>query len=352
MTVYVAILKGRQPYFQALAEASDLVKRTIRPIIEVFPQSKDTGVKPLIERLAGQIHAHDLEGVDMAFDTEPLSRRFGPSGRQEALRRLTDSLGVHAFRPVVHAHDTREDLDELRQVIADQQMGLCLRISDTLASNLDYPRDLLDLLDFVGESSERTDVVLDCGHCESPADTFHRIAEPMRHLLEHEWLSITVAAGSFPPPKAFTPSLEPRITRLARLEPQLWDMVSVAWPAASYGDYGIEHATAPPADREKPDPNLRYTTGREWCLYNWPKDSRGKHSTFYPLCRALVRSSDWPQSGPTFSWGDDQIAKASREERGPGGGAQWKAFALSHHLAVVVNTLRREVRDEGYASIP
>jgi hypothetical protein len=78
MTVYVAILKGRQPYFQALAEASDQVKSTIRPLIEVFPQRGDTEVKRLITRLAGQIKAQMLDDVDMCFDTQPLASHFGP----------------------------------------------------------------------------------------------------------------------------------------------------------------------------------------------------------------------------------------------------------------------------------
>ncbi|MFC5819227.1 beta family protein [Nonomuraea harbinensis] len=353
MTVYVAILKGRQPYLQALAEASDQVKSIIRPLIEVFPRRGDTEVKRLITRLAGQIKAQTLADVDMCFDTQPLASYFGPSGRSEALRRLTDELGVHAFRPVVHLGDTGEDLEELREVIADQQMGLCLRIPLSFAHNLDYPRDLFDLLGLVGESPERTDVILECGHCEAPAETHRQLTQPMRRLLEYEWHTLTIAAGSFPSPKDFKPPPEPCITRLPRAESELWCRVSTAWRTVDYGDYGIDHASAPPADGEQPAPNLRYASGQQWCLYYWPKDSRGRHSTFYPLCRALMRSPEWPRSGPAFSWGDEQIAAAAQEERGPGGGAQWKAFALSHYLALVTSTLQQDAREEdGYVSMP
>ncbi|MFG1687081.1 hypothetical protein ACGFNP_43460 [Nonomuraea sp. NPDC049269] len=341
MTVYVVILRGRRPNLQALGKASELVKEVIRPIIEVVARPTDAHINDVVNRLVGQVDEFDAHiGIDLAFDTRPLAPRFGESGAREALRILADEFDAYSFRPVIHTDDPPEDLDEVRHAAAEQHKGVCLRVAEPFACKLSDSRILLDQLHAVGESAGRADVVLDCGHVCSAADTCAGVAGPLLHLREHDW-QVTVAAGSFPPPppKPFIPARQPRVSRIPRLEADLWTQVRERWPEVGYGDYGVDYpGGAPVDDGARPDPNLRYTTGQQWSVYAWPKEG-GKHTSFFKLCNALVGSPDWPSAGPDFSWGDREIARAARGDGGPGGGSQWKAYSLSHHLAAVVDSL-------------
>ncbi|MBG0829028.1 hypothetical protein HS041_14745 [Planomonospora sp. ID67723] len=246
----------------------------------------------------------------------------------------------HAFRPVVHPEEDPDGLDDIRQLVGRHQMGVCLRLDRSYASNLGDSRSLVEQIDAIGVPAERADVVLDCGFICSAADPAIGVSGPLSHLLDGAWQSVTVAVGSFPGPAFFDGRLTRRVISIPRLEVALWEKIRQRWPGAvDYGDYGVDHP-GPPPDEARPVPNLRYTTPEHWRLYQWPKDAFGGHSTFHQLCQSLVRSSDWPQDGPAFSWGDQQIALAACERIGPGSGSEWKAYAVSHHLAAIVDSLQ------------
>lgn len=345
MTVYVVIINSRRPRLQALGHASELVKGSVQPLIEIVAQPKDESSKVAVERVIGQIHKNRLKGIDLALDTRPLVSRFGKAGAHEALRLLAEELGLYSFRPVVRLDDTLDDLNEVWNATEKLKTGLCLRVTREFFPNLRDPSMLFEQLHPIGEPTERTDLVLDCGYITSATATFDCVANSAQPLFDDigRWQSLTIAAGSFPPPDGFIPPLHPQVTCVPRREADLRRLVAGRWEGVDYGDYGVDPPGLLLDDPGWPEPNLRYTVGPRWFLYYWPVGRDRKHTPFFDLCRELVESPDWPRDGADFSWGDEQIARAARRERTAGGASEWKAYSLSHHLAVIVDMLGQEV---------
>ncbi|MFC5828506.1 beta family protein [Nonomuraea insulae] len=205
---------------------------------------------------------------------------------------------------------------------------------------------LVEQLRPLGEPTQRTDLVLDCGYITSAATTFDCVANSVGSLLDDvdRWQSVTIAAGSFPPPEDFVVPSKSQVTCIPRREADLWRRIANRWEAVNYGDYGVDHPGLLLDDPGWPEPNLRYAVERRWFLYYWPVGKDRKHTPFFDLCQELVESPDWPLEGATFSWGDEQIARAARSDGGAGGANEWKAYSLSHHLAAVVDMLRKGAR--------
>ncbi|GAA1256716.1 hypothetical protein GCM10009677_03640 [Sphaerisporangium rubeum] len=346
MTVYVPILKGRRPQFQALRHVTD--QDDTRPVVEVEPGERDADVKVSVTRLAGEVGRNIPDGVALAFDTAPLARRFGRSAPREALSVLATLLEDrgHAFRPVIRPDDDPGGLGDVRRLVADHQMGVCLRVDGAYACGLGDVRPLLEQLDAVGVAPERADVVVDRGYLPPGSDAVTGVAGTVELLLGVPWQSVVVAAGSFPAPGDLRALPPRRVCTIGRREARLWREARRRWPVG-VGDYGVDHPGPPPEGRPF-GPNLRYTTGDTWRLYQWPTDASGGYSTFYDLCRTLRESADWPRDGPAFSWGDRRIELAALGRAGPGGGAQWKAYSVSHHLA----SIRRHLDDEEAFTAP
>ncbi|MGW4802053.1 beta family protein [Nonomuraea sp. NPDC004297] len=344
MTVYVVIINSRRPNLLALSHMSDRILDSVRPLIEIVARADDESPKVAVQRVLSEIHRNRLldKSIDFALDTRPLAGRFGPSGAYEALRLLVADLGVGSFRPVIHTDEAPEHLEEVRRATEKLHTGVCLRVRRPFAFNLSDSRVLLDQLEAVGETAERTDLVLDCGYFTSASETCTDVGGPLRHLLDIAWQSVTVAGGSFPSTENLVKPAAPEVRRIPRREADLRCRISQLWNDVSYGDYGVDHPGPPPADDKWPPPNLRYTVGRQWSLYYWPKGTSRGNKGFFELCKRLVGSSDWPTYGTDFSWGDQQIARAACKDGGPGGSTEWKAYSLSHHLAAVVGMLREE----------
>ncbi|MEU8102794.1 beta family protein [Nonomuraea muscovyensis] len=342
MSVYAPILKGRLPSFLALENASEPVRCSIRPIIEVVPGDGDDNIKAVVQRLARQVRRHGLRDLDLAFDAAPLGQRFGGSASMEALHLLDAELGAShlTFRPVLHLDDDPHDLEEVRHLVGTHHLGVCLRVDEPYVYSLSDSRTLLEQLDAVGLPVDRADLVLDCGHLRDVREALAGLTGPLRHLRDHDWHSLTIAAGSFPGPEFFDGRPRERVLSIPRKEAALWTHVCRRWPGLGYGDYGVDHP-GPPSDGLRPDPNLRYTSAGDWRFHRQPKDVKGGHGSFHRLCRSLLKSGDWPLEGPAFSWGDQQIALAACEAIGPGSGTQWKAYSMSHHFAAIVAVLDR-----------
>ncbi|MEV4219907.1 hypothetical protein [Nonomuraea sp. NPDC049725] len=347
MTAYTVIVNSRRPSLQALGHASKEVKDSVRPLIEVVARPGDGSPKVAVDRVTGQLRQNRLDsGVDLALDTRPLVGRFGKPGAREALKFLAVELDFYSFRPVAHLGDTLDDLNEVRDAIQKQQSGVCLRVDGEFLPSLRGPEMLLEQLRSIGEPAWRTDLVIDCGYITSPATAFTRVADCLGPLVDEagRWQSVTVVAGSFPPPETFVTPATAQVTCIPRREADLWRRIAGSWDEVGYGDYGVDHPGLLLDEPGWPAPNLRYTVGRRWFLYYWPVGEDRKHTPFYDLCQELVESPDWPHEGADFSWGDERIARAARRDGGAGGAGEWKAYSLSHHLATVVGMLRREGR--------
>ncbi|MEV6814991.1 hypothetical protein [Micromonospora sp. NPDC051296] len=187
---------------------------------------------------------------------------------------------------------------------------------------------------------EQCDLLVDCGDVCCPADV--RETEPRaRRVLDwarrHAWRSVSVVAGGMPPALSRLPADEP--VRLDRWDWLLWQRL--AGLGVGFGDYGVASAvpgTEPAGDRL---PTVRYTGDGAWWVYRWSRRGGRGDERVADLCRTLVSAPHWPAAGASYSWGDHEILRRARRGAGAGSTTNWLAWSTSHHLAHVLDALRR-----------
>ncbi|MFC4122024.1 beta family protein [Nonomuraea zeae] len=346
MTVYVPILQGSYGGFQALKNATQQVRGCLQPIIEVMPEDGYEDLEIIADRFARGIQSAELGTINIAIDTRRVADRFGRPTAQRLLRLLGRKLAADCpFRPVMHIDDDPDELDAVQHIAATHHMGVCLRISQPYAGNLQDAGAIFGQLQVVDQPAERTDVVIDWGFVEAApdaiSDAFTAISWPMANLDAHPWKSITVAAGSFPPPAFVRDASMTKITVVARLEVPLWAKIRERWPGAYYGDYVISNpASSPPKTRATS--SLHYTAARSWILCRRLRAKTGAGNVFTDMCQSLVESRYWRSYGPAFSWGDQCFAMLACHNADADQARQWRAYSISHHLAVVAAEMQSQ----------
>ncbi|MGW5159207.1 hypothetical protein ACWEPN_27335 [Nonomuraea wenchangensis] len=94
MTVYVAILSSRKLNMPALENASELVKESVRRVIEVAAGDNDTEIKAVANRVVEYVRKSNPDGrFDLALDTAP------PSSTRCAIRGCFSTSSTRSERP-------------------------------------------------------------------------------------------------------------------------------------------------------------------------------------------------------------------------------------------------------------
>ncbi|MFF2061051.1 hypothetical protein ACFVWZ_04465 [Streptomyces sp. NPDC058200] len=342
---YVPILKGKRGEFTALENVDATVQAHIRPILEIVPGG---GLRDVMETFRDHAWNHLPTGLEVAVDSGALWHA-GPVGgffTGHSMHWLSESFGAWCLPlvPVFRVHDPSEALAEVRDVQRAHGLGATLRL-DVLGLPEDtsvISRKVRAALRTVRLVPEQVDLLLDAGYL--PSDTaVARTVPAMLHALgwAHTvpWRHVVAASGSFPP--TLKPLLRGRPNRLHRWETALWHKVARSFEGAppDFGDYGVSHP-AMPKGGWRGDPHLRYTVGEDWQVYIETRQRTG-NDDFFVLCQDLLRSDHWPSQGESTSWGDRHIALCARGHRSKAGTAtEWRAWATSHHMAVVTHAMR------------
>jgi hypothetical protein len=161
----------------------------------------------------------------------------------------------------------------------------------------------------------------------------------LRWAMRLPWRSVTFAAGAFPADISNLPL--DTSTPIPRWDAVLWTKIAgapIGPTSVNYGDYTISHPSLRPMARPRV-PSLRYTGKRHWHVYRYRPPSSGGWAVFHDLCSAVIESGHWPPQGSPYSWGDEQIERRAKRLGGPGTPTDWRAFGISHHLAVVADRL-------------
>jgi hypothetical protein len=255
-----------------------------------------------------------------------------------------------AIRPVVRltgASGPDQRVWETAAEAADLHgVGACLRV--VLAGV--GAQALPDLIEQAATAADRLscqvtelDLLCDCGPVLSRSQipvAVEATSIMLTALSGLPWRSMVVAAAAFPDSIGSVPL--GKCVQFPRLDADIWRQLTTrrqAWAGTiGFGDYGVAGTSLPPR-RALPAPNLRYTAEVCWHTYRYPKDADGRFSTFHDLCREVTGTLWW--AGENYSWGDREIAKRAQRHAGPGTAKDWRAYSLSHHLAVVVDELRR-----------
>ncbi|HST61815.1 MAG TPA: hypothetical protein VLK84_24155, partial [Longimicrobium sp.] len=159
------------------------------------------------------------------------------------------------------------------------------------------------------------------------------------------WRSVVLAASSFPENLAMITGAGE--ARRRRGEWALWRRVLTGSDLGfevQFGDYAVSHPAFPAVGRAGP-PSLRYTAGDAFFLVKRKGPTETQPFPYRDLARYVVGTPEYLRYGPSFSWGDGELARlAAQEEKGKGGkgwggGKEWRKIGTSHHLAVVVQDL-------------
>ncbi|MCM9081843.1 beta family protein [Streptomyces spororaveus] len=341
---YVPILKGKAGEFSALEHVTPTVRSRIRPVMELVP---DPDVRNVLETFCDRAMDAVPKGAVLTVDCGALpTARVLEGDAGGPMARLSESLGLRgvAMCPVIRHTDSRDVLVEASQAIAQHQRGVCLRVSVAADRPNCLPGrgQIRGLLKVLNLDPEEVDLLIDAGPVDSSIvrdQLADRALAALTALSPWRWRRECVAAGAFPVNLTGFP--RGRATPVARRDAQLWRRVlnGCHGKLPDFGDYGVTHPRIPTKSRGTPDPNMRYTTPDAWQVYVYPRVRSG-NDDFFTLSADLVASPYWPTTGARTSWGDARLSECAMRQRSKaGGGTEWRAWATSHHLAVVTSSL-------------
>lgn len=340
---YVPILKAKAGEFQALEHATPEVRSRMRPVLELVPDPEL--VRDQLETFSDRAMDAIPTGVVLTVDCGALpATRVLEGASGGPIARLSESLGVRGVDmcPVVRVTDTNDVLHEAADASARHQRGACLRVAAGPNEALPSEEQVRATLRTLRLAPEEVGLLVDAGPVQSGTGMSSRVERVMKLLdlmSQWHWRRECVAAGAFPANLTGFP--RGQATPVARHDLELWKRVAHQRQGKppDFGDFGVTHPRIPTPSRGTPDPNMRYTTPDNWQVFVYPRVRPG-NDDFFTLSRDLVSSPHWPATGPRTCWGDARLHEcANRQRLKAGGGTQWRAWATSHHVAVVTTEL-------------
>lgn len=271
------------------------------------------------------------------MDVHDLPLNLRTASGAQPINLLFDLLRMHGSKAIpvtgTEAERGREYLAAIREIIARDHRGACLRLAE---DDIAEPRMLVanvgDLLDFLAIAPSELDIVLDFRYVGNRnLDELRATAlEALQAVHRVGRIRNIVVAGSGVPDMRGQKESS-KVRRELRVEFDLWTQITTTLSdrmSIALGDYGVIYAYfASPDKPVRPPARIRYTTLRNYMFY------RGKRGEYPQLCKQLVASGDF--TGETFSVGDRQIHRRARGTTGPGNPTGWVTADTNHHLELV-----------------
>jgi hypothetical protein len=344
---YVPCLRWKQGEYQALERLSDEAKLMITPLIEVPEQGYDfeTGtvkksidqhLAPFAKRIEQKLHDEPCF-IDLNL-IEPRQRMVDG---KHPVRFVFDQLRARAC-PAVPVTGLGRDVgyqQSVRQVVARDDLGLCLRLTVEEAAQPNLKARMDAALNPVAPP-EKCDLVLDLGAPNfEPLEGFARLVQSLITRLPHlnDWRTFTLLGTAFPESMA---EIKSSPASIPRSEWRLYSVVARSLALArvrtpAFGDYGINHPKLLPVDMRKlkPSGTIRYTTETEWFIVKGPNVRDNRFDQFRGHCRSIIRSGIY--SGREFSVGDDYIYGCAGGSESTGNLTTWRWVGTNHHLEFV-----------------
>jgi hypothetical protein len=332
-----------------MGRLSSTAKEFIRPLIEVpeigFDFETRTLVKSLDDHLtpfATRIRKNwqmrpcfvDLNLIDpselMADGRHPVSFVFAELRSQKCMA-----------IPVIGINRNRQYQQAVRQVVSQDNRGLCLRVSIEEAAKTNVNASIDTLLLKIGLDVTDCDLVIDLGAPNfEPVDGLTTlvggIVQDFPYLLN--WRTFTIVGTSFPASMAeikYGSGIVPRLEWL--LYKQLFARLKKARVRLpSFGDYGINHTDVLQVDMRivKPSATVRYTIDDAWLIVKGQNVRDNGFGQYRDLCKAVIKSGYF--LGPSFSAGDEYIANCAAGSSKTGNLTTWRMVGTNHHLEKVV----------------
>lgn len=336
---YLPILRAKQGEFEAVRALSPDARSRLVPLFDVpDPVPKDgPSLDDYLAKCAQGIHRAWDPARATYVDAHDLALNLRTASGAQPIDFLFNLLRMHGSKAIpvtgTEAERGRKYLAAVREVVARDHMGACLRLAeDDIAEPRVLTASIVNLLEFLAIGPPELDVVLDFRFLGNRnPDSLRAIAlEALQAIDRVGQLRNIVVAGSGVPDMRRQQDAS-KVRREPRVEFDLWTQITTTLSdrvSIAFGDYGVIYAYFTSPDKPvRPPARIRYTTLREYVFY------RGKRNEYPELCKQLVASGDFADENS--SEGDRKFRRRATGISGPGNPTGWVAADTNHHLELV-----------------
>lgn len=333
--MYYPILRGKAGEFEAWKNVGDKNRTRIEPLFELVPAngvSRD--LVKFREALLRSSRDRDLYAIDLG--ALPPGEKEESSGLLPFTWLAAELAGTGVdFHAVIHLNDTQEQLFDAITAVGAENLILRIRGAELDPDPASNDQSLRDWCTSHKLTPADVAIMIDLGSIYgTDIRSMTRLADTSLGWVYNNgpWESVILASGASP--EQISDVQKQAYHYIDRNDAAIWNDMHQKYPDIDYADYGTrspEQSDGP--GYQGPLPYLRYTTATHWVIWREPKDSQGRHSTFFDVCRNVVAHQDF--SGANFSWGDRKIANPP----GPGTATQWISYAQNHHIELVSDRL-------------
>ncbi|MFJ5106663.1 MULTISPECIES: hypothetical protein [unclassified Glutamicibacter] len=333
--MYYPILRGKSGEYDAWKNVSDKKRSRIEPLFELVAANGVTrDLAKFRDALLRASKDRELYAIDLG------ALRPGEKEESSGLLPFTwlaseFSRTTVEFHAVIHLDDTAEQLSDAVTAVGAENLILRIRGAELDPDPAANDQSLRDWCRFHDLSPADIAIMVDLGSIHgADIHSMTRLADVSLQWVVNNgpWESVILASGASP--EQISDVQKQSYHYIDRNDAAIWNQMHQKYPDIEYADYGTrspEQSDGP--GFQGPLPYLRYTIADQWVIWREPKDSEGRHSTFYDVCKNIVAHPDF--SGANFSWGDSSIANPP----GPGTATQWISYAQNHHMELVSDRL-------------
>jgi hypothetical protein len=351
-THYVPCLRWKQGEYLAVSELPNMTKHAVTPLIEApeigwdFERGKeaktiDEHLAPFAKRVHDKWGRHDcfidLHCIDpdkrMATGTHPVCFVF------DRLREIKCSA-----IPVTGLDRDYAYQQEIRDVLARDESGICVRITIEQAAKSSFKHDLGALLSTLDTDASDCALVLDLGTPNFlPLEGFSRAIQNIVRAFPdlNNWQTFTILGTSFPETMA---GIRMRGDLVPRYEWRLYKILVANFREAglrlpSFGDYAISHPKVLDMDMRivKPNATIRFTIDDGWYIVKGKNVRDYGYEQFHELSEQVLVSRYFRDS--PVSWGKEYIRQCARRRAKRGNLAKWLQVGTNHHIMKVIQDI-------------
>ncbi|HUV62349.1 MAG TPA: beta family protein [Sedimentisphaerales bacterium] len=354
---YLPCLRWKQGEYQAAWRLPAWTKKMFTPLIEIpeigwdFEEERDK--KTIDEHLTD-------------FALKKIYRKWGDSFCFVDLKLIGLSArlenGTHPVRyvfddlrkvrcsatPVTGLDRDSAFQQEIREILAKDKRGVCLRLSIEEAAKSASTGEIDSLLSTLHITPNNCDLILDLGAPDNfePLEGFAKAIQAVVNRLPYlkKWRTFSVFGSSFPETMGV---MRLGVNIVPRCEWQLYKRLVVNFKRANlrlptFGDYAISHPNVLKLDMRvvKPSATIRYAIDNSWYIVkgHFVRDEKyGKYEQYRELSRIVLNSGYY--CDPGFSWGDDYISKCANGTGKAGSPTMWRQVGTNHHIEKVTQDI-------------
>jgi len=353
---YVSCLRWKMGEYQAVLRLSDTTKKMFTPLIQIPEIGYDFKEK----RLKRTIDEHLKE-----FVQKKIYKKWGGSFCFVDLRLVGLSArlenGIHPVKyvfddvreagcsavPVTGLDRDKAFQQEIREILAKDKRGVCLRLSIEEAAKNTSVGEIGSLLSMLRIKPNNCDLILDLGAPDNfePLGDFAKAIQAVVSSIPNleKWRTFSVLGTSIPESMR---GMRLGVNIVRRYE---WDLYRIlvanfrreSLRLPTFGDYAISHPTFSERDMRlaKPSAKIRYTTDHSYYIvkgHNIRDDRFGKNKQYLKLSKKVMESQHY--CGSEFSWGDEYVQVCANGGK-LGSLTTWVTVDTNHHIEKVIQDI-------------